>query len=49
MSHARADYERQVQEYSTDTATYRLDLADYTQWIDENARSTAVLTSSVLS
>lgn len=45
---ALADYARRVQEHSTAVATYRLDLADYTQWIDEDARAAAVLTSSVL-
>jgi hypothetical protein len=45
---ALAEYDRQVQEYSDALATYRLDLTDYTQWIDEDARATAVLTSSVL-
>jgi hypothetical protein len=45
---ALAEYDRQVQEYSDALATYRLDLTDYTQWIDEDARAAAVLTSSVL-
>jgi hypothetical protein len=45
---ALAEYDRHVQEYSDALATYRLDLTDYTQWIDEDARAAAVLTSSVL-
>uniref|UniRef100_A0ACD5VRQ9 Uncharacterized protein n=1 Tax=Avena sativa TaxID=4498 RepID=A0ACD5VRQ9_AVESA len=45
---AQADYERQVQAHPAATTAYRLDLADYTQWIDEDARAAAVLTSSVL-
>ncbi|KAK1626508.1 hypothetical protein QYE76_000823 [Lolium multiflorum] len=45
---ALADYGRKVQDHSTAVATYRLDLTDYTQWIDEDARAAAVLTSSVL-
>jgi hypothetical protein len=45
---ALAEYDRQVQEYSDALATYRLDLTDYTQWIDEDARAAAVLTFSVL-
>nr|XP_051201970.1 vegetative cell wall protein gp1-like [Lolium perenne] len=45
---ALAEYDRKVQEYSTAVATYRLDLTDYTQWIDEDARAADVLTSSVL-
>ncbi|XP_071685010.1 uncharacterized protein [Lolium perenne] len=45
---ALADYDRKVEEYSTAVATYRLDLTDYTQWIDDDARAAAVLTSSVL-
>uniref|UniRef100_A0ACD5UKF8 Uncharacterized protein n=1 Tax=Avena sativa TaxID=4498 RepID=A0ACD5UKF8_AVESA len=45
---AQADYERRVQAHSTATTTYRLDLAEYTRWIDEDARAAAVLTSSVL-
>uniref|UniRef100_A0ACD5VIJ4 Uncharacterized protein n=1 Tax=Avena sativa TaxID=4498 RepID=A0ACD5VIJ4_AVESA len=36
---ARADYERRVQAHSTATTTYRLDLAEYTQWIDEDAHA----------
>nr|XP_051202402.1 uncharacterized protein LOC127316016 [Lolium perenne] len=34
---APADYDRKVEEYSTAVATYRLDLTDYTQWIDDDA------------
>jgi hypothetical protein len=45
---ALAEYDRHVQEYSDALATYRLDLTDYTQWIDEDARAAAILTSSVL-
>ena len=45
---ALADYDRKVQDHSTAVATYQLDLTDYTQWIDEDARAVAVLTSSVL-
>jgi hypothetical protein len=45
---ALAEYDRQVQEYYDALVTYRLDLTDYTQWIDEDARVAAVLTSSVL-
>jgi hypothetical protein len=45
---ALAEYDRQVQEYSDALATYRVDLTDYTQWIDEDARAAVVLTSSVL-
>ncbi|KAK1609081.1 hypothetical protein QYE76_032754 [Lolium multiflorum] len=45
---ALADYDRKVQDHSTAVATYRLDLTEYTQWIDEDARAAAVLTSSVL-
>lgn len=47
-STALADYDRKVQDHSTAVATYRLDLTDYTQWIDEDAHAVAVLTSSVL-
>jgi hypothetical protein len=45
---ALADYDRKVQDHFTAVATYRLDLTEYTQWIDEDARAAAVLTSSVL-
>jgi hypothetical protein len=45
---ALAEYDWQVQEYSDALATHRLDLTDYTQWIDEDARAATVLTSSVL-
>ncbi|KAK1686771.1 hypothetical protein QYE76_047619 [Lolium multiflorum] len=44
---ALAEYDRKVQEYSV-VATYRLDLIDYTRWIDEDARL-SVLTSSIWS
>uniref|UniRef100_A0ACD5YYN5 Uncharacterized protein n=1 Tax=Avena sativa TaxID=4498 RepID=A0ACD5YYN5_AVESA len=45
---AAATYARQTQEYSDALAVYRLDLTAYTQWIDDDARAAAVLTSSVL-
>lgn len=45
---ALADYDRKAQDHSTAVATYRLDLTDYTQWIDGDARAAAILTSSVL-
>ncbi|KAK1590519.1 hypothetical protein QYE76_017099 [Lolium multiflorum] len=45
---ALADYDRKIQDHSTTVATYRLDLTEYTQWIDKDARVAAVLTSSVL-
>ena len=45
---ALADYDRKVQDHSTTVATYQQDLTEYTQWIDEDARAAAVLTSSVL-
>jgi hypothetical protein len=43
-----AAYELKFQQYSSALETYRLDLIAYTQWMDEDARATAVLTSSVL-
>jgi hypothetical protein len=43
-----AAYDLQFQQYSSALETYRLDLTAYTQWMDENARAAAVLTSSVL-
>jgi hypothetical protein len=43
-----AAYELKFQLYSSALETYRLDLTAYTQWMDEDARATAVLTSSVL-
>jgi hypothetical protein len=44
-----AAYELKFQQYSNTLETYRLDLTAYTQWMDEDARAAAVLTSSVLS
>jgi hypothetical protein len=41
-------YELKFQQYSSALETYRLDLTTCTQWIDEDARTAAVLTSSVL-
>jgi hypothetical protein len=41
-------YELKFQQYSSALETYRLDLTAYTQWMDEDARAAAVLTSSVL-
>jgi hypothetical protein len=43
-----AAYELKFQQYSSSLETYRLDLIAYTQWMDEDARAEAVLTSSVL-
>jgi hypothetical protein len=43
-----ATYELKLKQYSDDLETYRLDLAVYTQWMDEDAHAAAVLTSSVL-
>jgi hypothetical protein len=43
-----AAYDLQFQQYSSALETYRLDLTAYTQWMDEDARAAAVLTSSVL-
>jgi hypothetical protein len=43
-----AAYDLQFQQYSSALETYRLDLTAYTQWMDEDARDAAVLTSSVL-
>jgi hypothetical protein len=37
-----------LKQYSSALETYRLDLTAYTQWMDEDARAAAVLTSSVL-
>jgi hypothetical protein len=45
---AVAAYDLQFQQYSSALETYRLDLTAYTQWMDEDARAAAVLTSSVL-
>jgi hypothetical protein len=43
-----AAYDLQFQQYSSALETYRLDLIAYTQWMDEDARAAAILTSSVL-
>jgi hypothetical protein len=43
-----AAYDLQFQQYSNALETYRLDLIAYTQWMDEDARAAAILTSSVL-
>jgi hypothetical protein len=45
---AIAAYDLQFQQYSSAFETYWLDLIAYTQWMDEDARATAVLTSRVL-
>jgi hypothetical protein len=45
---AVARYDRKAHEYSADLETYRLDLTSYTQWMDNDARDAAVLTSNVL-
>jgi hypothetical protein len=45
---AVAAYDLQFQQYSSALETYRLDLTAFTQWMDEDARTAAVLTSSVL-
>jgi hypothetical protein len=41
-------YELKLKQYSDDLETYRLDLAAYTHWMDEDACAAAVLTSSIL-
>jgi hypothetical protein len=43
-----AAYELKFQQYSSALETYRLDLTSYTQWMDEDARVAAILTSNVL-
>jgi hypothetical protein len=43
-----AAYDLQFQQYSSALETYRLDLIAYTQWMDEDDRAAAILTSSVL-
>jgi hypothetical protein len=43
-----AAYELKFQQYSSALETYQLDLTAYTQWMDEDARAAAVLTSNVL-
>jgi hypothetical protein len=45
---AVAAYDLQSEQYSSTLEAYRLDLTAYTQWMDEDARAAAVLTSSVL-
>jgi hypothetical protein len=45
---AVAVYDQKVQEYSAALETYRLDLTTYSQWMDDDARAAAVITSSVL-
>jgi hypothetical protein len=45
---AVAAYDLQFRLYSSALETYRLDLIAYTQWMDEDARAAAVLTSNVL-
>src|SRR3954471_7660482 len=42
-----AAYELKFKQYSADLETYRHALTAYTQWVDEDARAAAVLTSSV--
>jgi hypothetical protein len=41
-------YDLKFKQYSSDLEAYRHALTAYTQWVDEDARSAAVLTSSVL-
>jgi hypothetical protein len=41
-------YDQKVHEFSAALETYRLDLTAYTQWMNDDARAAAVLTSSVL-
>ncbi|KAK1668654.1 hypothetical protein QYE76_056813 [Lolium multiflorum] len=41
-------YDRKAHEYSNALEAYRQDLTAYTQWMDDDARAAAVLTSSVL-
>jgi hypothetical protein len=45
---AVAIYDKKVLEYTDALSTYRDDLTAYTQWMDDDARAAAVLTSSVL-
>src|SRR3954467_8888171 len=45
---AVAAYDLKFKQYSSDLEAYRHDLTAYTQWVDEDARDAAVLTSSVL-
>uniref|UniRef100_A0ACD5ZXF1 Uncharacterized protein n=1 Tax=Avena sativa TaxID=4498 RepID=A0ACD5ZXF1_AVESA len=41
-------YDLKFKQYSSDLEAYHHDLTAYTQWVDEDARAAAVLTSSVL-
>jgi hypothetical protein len=41
-------YDRKVYKYYGALGTYNLDLTAYTQWMDDDARDAAILTSSVL-
>uniref|UniRef100_A0ACD5UZ91 Uncharacterized protein n=1 Tax=Avena sativa TaxID=4498 RepID=A0ACD5UZ91_AVESA len=43
-----AAYDLKFKQYSSDLEAYRHALTAYTQWVDEDARAAAVLTSSVL-
>ena len=43
-----AAYDLKFKQYSSDLEAYRHALTAYTQWVDEDARAPAVLTSSVL-
>src|SRR4051812_28076519 len=45
---AVATYDLKFKQYSSDLEAYRHALTAYTQWVDEDARAAAVLTSSVL-
>uniref|UniRef100_A0ACD5ZZZ3 Uncharacterized protein n=1 Tax=Avena sativa TaxID=4498 RepID=A0ACD5ZZZ3_AVESA len=45
---AVAAYDLKFKQYSADLESYRHALTTYTQWVDEDARAAAVLTSSVL-
>src|SRR3954466_2182894 len=43
-----AAYDLKFKQYSSDLEAYRHALTAYTQWVDEDTRAAAVLTSSVL-
>ena len=43
---AVAAYDLKFKQYSADLETYRHALTAYTQWVDEDARAAAVLTSA---
>ena len=45
---AVAAYDQLAQDYADALETYRLELSAYSQWTDDDARSAAVLTASVL-